>query len=142
MKNLLFIATVLVGLSACNMADDADYKGMASDMCGCFNDATAGLSDEGRKAIEDAGQNDTDMQAALMEYAQENPMQAMQDGQVLSSLGEADVMACISDLEKKYDDVYTTDSEKEVQDKLMEVMKDMKECKLTYAFVKAGLAMQ
>ena len=125
MKNLLFITTLLVGLSACNMADEGDYEGMATDMCKCFNDATAGLSDEGRKAIVDAGKNDTDMQQALMEYAQENPMQAMADGQVLSSLGEADVMACISALEEKYDDVYTTDSESEVQDKLIEVMKDI-----------------
>ena len=139
MKNLLFITTLLIGLSACNMADDGDYKGMATDMCACFNDATVGLSDEGRKAIEDAGKNDTDMQTALMEYAQENPMQAMQDGQVLAGLEEGNVMECIAKLETKYADVKTTDSEAEVQEKLIDVMKDIKGCELTYAFVKAGL---
>lgn len=139
MKSLLFITTLLVGLSACNMADDGDYEGMASDMCGCFNDATAGLSDEARKIVEDAGKNDENAQDALMGYIENNPIEGMKDIEVLAGLEESDFMACLSELEKKYDDVYTTETEAEVQDKLIEVMKDVDGCALTYAFVKAGM---
>ncbi|MDA9298887.1 hypothetical protein N9P79_00810 [Crocinitomicaceae bacterium] len=139
MKNLLFISTLLIGLSACDMADDSDYEGMASDLCGCFNEATAGLSDEGRKVIEDAGENGIDTQTALMEFTQEDPIQGMKDAQILQGLGDGDFMSCVNDLESKYNDVYTTGTEAEIQEKLIDAMKDVKKCKLTYAFMKGQL---
>jgi hypothetical protein len=101
MKNLLFISTLLIGLSACDMADDSDYEGMASDMCGCFNESTAGLSDEGRKVIEDAGENGIDTQTALMEFTQEDPIQGMKDAQILQGLGDGDFMSCVNDFRVK-----------------------------------------
>ncbi|MDC1283105.1 hypothetical protein N8Z27_02870, partial [Crocinitomicaceae bacterium] len=105
----------------------------------CFNEATAGLSDEGRKVIEDAGENGIDTQTALMEFTQEDPIQGMKDAQILQGLGDGDFMSCVNDLESKYNDVYTTGTEAEIQEKLIDAMKDVKKCKLTYAFMKGQL---
>lgn len=165
MKNLFLIGIVFFGLAACSSPEaeedgamtklekeveknkeererklDIAYESMAVDMCGCFNDATSELTDEGRKVIEDAGQ-EGDMQEAMMAYAESSPENAMHDGMILQSLGQAEVMSCIADLEKKYDNVYTSESESQVQAKLILIMKDIEDCKLTYAFIKAGLSM-
>ena len=139
MKNLLFISALLFGLSACDMADDGDYTDMATDMCGCFNDATEGLSDGGRKAIISGGGDATEMQAALVEYGQEHSAEAMQDAQVLMDLQGPDVMDCVTKLEDKYGDLYSTDSDEEKQEKLLDAMKKIKICDLTYALTKAGM---
>ena len=113
MKILLFITTILIGLSGCNRADDADYTEIADEMCGCFNEATAGLSEEGRNVIIKAGKSDIDFEIALTEYAQEEPIKGMQDNLVLMHLGEQAFVDCMSDIQTKYDEVYTTDSEDE-----------------------------
>ena len=139
MKKLLLITTLLVGITACNIADDGDYNEMATDMCECFNEGLEGLSDGGKRAIVDAGKNDSDMQAALMEYGQEHTMEAMQDAKVLESLQDGNVMECVGGLEKKYEDVYSSDSDEVKQEKLVEAMKGIKICELTYALVKAGM---
>jgi hypothetical protein len=57
------------------------------------------------------------------------------------SLGEAGVMDCITDLEKKYADVYSSDSVDEVEAKIIKTMKKIKSCDLTYALVMAGKEM-
>ncbi|MFT6982385.1 MAG: hypothetical protein ACJAUD_001152 [Crocinitomicaceae bacterium] len=139
MKNLLFITTLLIGLSGCNLADDADYTEIADEMCGCFNEATAGLSEQGRDVIIEAGKNDVDFQIALTEYAQNEPVKGMQDNLVLVNLGEQGFMDCMTDIQKKYDEVYTTDSEDEILQKVIKIMQKNKSCDLTYAIMKNGL---
>ena len=142
MKTVLFVFSMTLVLSACNMANEEDYKNMATDMCGCVNDATANLSDEGKKIIIASGENGTNLSADLLEYGQKDPVQAMQDNIVMASLGEIESMDCVKNLEKKYADVYSTDSEKEMQEKLVKVMGDIKECQLTYSLMKTALSMQ
>ena len=139
MKTLLFITTILIGLSGCNRADDADYTEIADEMCGCFNEATAGLSEEGRNVIIKAGKSDIDFEIALTEYAQEEPVKGMQDNLVLMHLGEQAFVDCMSDIQTKYDEVYTTDSEDEVLQKVIKIMQKNKGCDLTYAIIKNGL---
>lgn len=139
MKTLLFITTILIGLSGCNRADDADYTEIADEMCGCFNEATAGLSEEGRNVIIKAGKSDIDFEIALTEYAQEEPVKGMQDNLVLVQLGEQAFVDCMTDIQMKYDEVYTTDSEDEVLQKVIKIMQKNKGCDLTYAIIKNGL---
>lgn len=139
MKNLLFITTLLIGLSGCNLADDGDYTAIADEMCGCFNEATAGLSDEGRNVIIEAGKNDIDFEIALTQYAQEEPIKGMQDNLVLVQLGEQAFVDCMTDIQTKYDEVYTTDSDDEVLQKVIKIMQKNKSCDLTYAILRNGL---
>ncbi|MFT6246258.1 MAG: hypothetical protein ACJA0U_002512 [Salibacteraceae bacterium] len=139
MKNLLFITTLLIGLLGCNLADDADYTEIADEMCGCFNEATAGLSEEGRDVIIEAGKKDVDFQIALTEYAQNEPVKGMQDNLVLENIGKQGFIDCMTDIQKKYEEVYTTDSEDEISQKVIKVMQKNKSCDLTYAIMKNSL---
>jgi hypothetical protein len=139
MTNLLFITILLIGLLGCNLADDADYIEISDEMCGCFNEATAGLSEEGRDVIIEAGKNDVNFEIALTEYAQNEPVKGMQDNLVLMNLGNQGFMDCMTDIEEKYDEVYTTDSEGEILQKVMKIMQKNESCDLTYAIMKTNL---
>src|SRR3989344_6011342 len=102
MKKLFYIllAPVVLSLGACNMADDSDYENMANDICDCVNKNTDGISD----GIETANQ----------EIAMEDPAQAMKDAEEMMGL-QANMTKCGEDLEKKYEKVYSSDTEAEVQ---------------------------
>jgi len=145
MKNILSLITFVVAANVCVaqtdstlVADIEVYQSMASDMCGCFNTATAGLSEEGRKVIEEAGRSDKGIQAVLMEYAERNPEQAAADGEVLTNMGGEDLMKCIEGLEEKYSDIYSVDSEDEVESNIIGAMSKLEVCWLSLAFMKAG----
>src|SRR3989338_4295504 len=124
MKKLFYIllAPVVLSLGACNMADDSDYENMANDICDCVN----------------SGKN---VETAIQEIAMEDPAQAMKDAEEMMGL-EAGMTKCGEDLEKKYENVYSSDTEAEVQKKLVETLKKNKSCAFTYAMYKLGTQMQ
>jgi hypothetical protein len=142
MKKLLFIPVVLLGLSACNMASQDDYDAMASDMCGCFDEVKSELSEDAQNVIIDATNSGKDLEEAFAEYAEEKPMEALKDQMAIMKLGDASVMDCLDGLEKKYDDVYTSESETEIQDRIIKSLESMEGCELTLAIAKLGLAAQ
>lgn len=139
MKTLLFTTCVLLILSACNSADDSEYKELAADICKCTNKATEGLSDGGRRTIEHAGKNDIDAQEALTEYAQENAVIGMQDIHVLNKLKGKENKACMKVLKEKYVELYEADSEEEMRKKILASMKKAKGCHLAYAIFKSEM---
>lgn len=139
MKTLLAFASILIGLSACITTDDSDYKEMASEMCDCFNDTTKGLSEGGKRTIENSGKNDVDAQEAMMDYAQENVIVGMQDIHVLNRLKESSFKSCIKDLKLRHQDLYISGSDSEVQKNLIKVMKKIHGCELTYAILKSEM---
>ena len=139
MKKLLFIPAIVLGLAACNTASDKDYENMTTDLCECMNSSTEGLSDDMKNTLIDAGKNGEDIQAAIEKLAMDKPMQTMQDGQLLMQIGEDMQNGCLKDLEKKYENVYTLESEADVQKKIVETMEGKDGCGLTYAILKMAL---
>src|SRR3989338_5563569 len=119
MKKLFYIllAPVVLSLGACNMADDSDYENMANDICDCVNKNTDGISEGMKTAIVDAVNSGKNVETAIQEIAMEDP-------------------------EKKYENVYSSDTEAEVQKKLVETLKKNKSCAFTYAMYKLGTQMQ
>ena len=163
MKKLLIFAALFGGLAACTSdagSENSDgakdekkekdaqekaeakldetYTNLVSDMCGCFNDATSELSDEGREVIESASESGEGLNMAMLAYAQRNPLGAVADGEVLASMASVEVLSCVADLEKKYSAVYLTDSKVAIQARMILMMKELDECKLTYTFMQAG----
>lgn len=141
MKKLIYpiACLALVAVSSCNMAGNDDYENLSNDMCACVNDASAGVSDEMKNTIVNAEKNGQDIQTAIGEMAAKNPEKAMADGTKMMEIGPK-IEKCAKDLEVKYKDIYTTDNEKQVQEKLLETFKGNKGCEFTYALMKLGLS--
>jgi hypothetical protein len=139
MKKLLLLLTVssAVLVTSCNMASDADYDAMATDMCDCVNKSSDGISDNMKDAIIKSEKDGTDMQAAMTEVMMKDLKTGMADAQAMIDLGK-DMETCSKDLEKKYDKVYTSESEDEVIDKILTTLKEKKGCEFTYALMKMG----
>jgi len=139
MKKLLLILTVTsaVLVTSCNMANDADYDAMATDMCDCVNKSSGGISDNMKDAIVKSEKDGTDMQAAMTEVMMKDMKTGMADAQAMIDLGK-DMEDCSKDLEKKYDKVYTSESESEVIEKILTTLKAKKGCEFTYALMKMG----
>ncbi|WP_430406595.1 hypothetical protein [Fluviicola sp.] len=139
MKKLLLILTVTsaVLVTSCNMASDADYDAMATDMCDCVNKSSSGISDNMKNAIVKSEKDGTDMQAAMTEVMMKDMETGMADAQAMIDLGK-DMEDCSKDLEKKYDKVYTSESEDEVIEKILTTLKAKKGCEFTYALMKMG----
>lgn len=142
MKKLLYLALpVALGLGACNMAGDDDYENMANDICDCMNKNTEAVSDDMKQAIIDAVDSGKDAEQAMQEIAMKDPAQAMKDGQAMMDAGPK-VETCVTDLEKKYENVYSNESETEVEKRLLETLKKNKSCEWTYALYKMSTSMK
>lgn len=142
MKKLLYLALpVALGLGACNMAGDEDYDNMANDICDCMNKNTASVSDGMKTAIIDAVSSNKNPEQAMQEIAMKDPEQAMKDGQAMIDAGPK-VETCITDLEKKYENVYSNETESEVEKRLLETLKKNKSCEWTYALYKMSVEMK
>jgi uncharacterized protein YifE (UPF0438 family) len=120
------------------MADEADYENMATDICDCVNKNTTDISDGMKNTFTDAMKNGKDFQAAVTEYVMKNPEVGMKDAEAMTKL-ESGMQSCMNDLEKKYDDVYSNETEEEVQKKLVAKLEANKDCGFTYAIVKLGM---
>ena len=93
-----------------------------------------------KKVITDSDGDEAKFQKLMESYASENPMQAMQDAQAMQGAMSTEMISCLDGLKTKYDDLYTNDSETEVQNKLLEELKAMEDCKSSYVFMKMGMA--
>lgn len=139
MKKLILLLSIssAVLVTSCNMASDADYDAMAQDMCDCVTKSSKGISDEMKNAIIKSEKDGTDMQTAMTEVMMKDLKNGMADAQAMIDLGK-DMETCSKDLEKKYDKVYTTESQEVVIDKILKTLKAKKGCEFTYALMKVG----
>lgn len=140
-KFILPLLGLTLALGSCNMANDDDYKNMAKDMCDCVNKHADGISDGMRDAIINSSKDGANMEAVVQAQVMKDPEQGMKDVEAIMAVAEG-VDQCGKDIEKKYKDVYTSETEKEVQDKLIKVLEKEKGCEFTYALMKIGMKEQ
>jgi hypothetical protein len=129
----LFVMTLALG--SCNMANEDDYKNLAKDMCDCVNKHAAGLSDGMRETLIAASKDGADSEKLMGDQIMKDVEQGLKDQQALEKIG-TEVETCISSLEKKYEDIYTDDTEAEIQKKIVAELKIAKGCELTHALIK------
>ncbi|MDB2656458.1 hypothetical protein N9Y60_00225 [Crocinitomicaceae bacterium] len=138
MKKLLILPVLAMALFACNMASEEDYNNMAEDMCDCIEGSTKGMSDRGKQILGDSDGDATKLQQDLIAYMTEDPVGSAKDMEVMAAM-ETDMVECSDKLEKKYDDVYTSESEDEIMKKLMEAVNNLDDgCKISKAILNAG----
>jgi len=138
---ILPLLGLTLALGSCNMANDDDYKNMSKDMCDCVNKNSNGISAGMRDAIIKASKDGANMESLVQEQVMKDPEQGMKDVEAIMGLAEG-MEKCGTDLETKYKDVYTNDTEKEVQDKLMKIIETEKGCEFTAALMKIGMKEQ
>lgn len=138
LKSKIYLIGFGVAMLSCNVASEADYNAMADDMCGCFNEATKGVSPEFKNAIIKADKENKDLEVIMTEMAETNPEQLLKDAAAFEK-ATANFEECGTKLEKKYDAVYTTESESEIQSHIVKVLQKRAGCELTVALVNMGL---
>ena len=137
-KFILPLLVMTVALGSCNMANDDDYKNLSKDMCDCVNKNGKDLSDGMRDVLIKSGKDGSQMETLMQEHFMKDPAAAAQDISALEKIG-TEMDACVADLEKKYDKIYTTDKEDEVKKKVLDILAKEKGCELTYALMQIGL---
>jgi len=138
-KLILPLLVMVVGLGSCNMANDDDYKNVADDMCNCVNKNVTGLSKEFKEIYSKYGAGDqATLEAKMQEYMMNDFEGAMKDMGQMEQVG-AKIETCMKDSKKKYKELYTSDNEKEVQNKVLKELKDAKGCELSYALFSMGM---
>lgn len=139
MKKYVYV-TLIAGftIGSCNLADKDDYANVAEDMCSCLNSKSEDISQGMKTAIIDAVEKNQTIEHAMEAYALQNPDSMENDIIAMAQLGES-FEACGVDLEVKYKDLYTNDSDKEIQRRLLEALNKNQKCKWTAAITKAGM---
>ncbi|MFN5984259.1 MAG: hypothetical protein ACK476_14095 [Fluviicola sp.] len=140
MKKIIlpFIAITALSLGSCNTAGDEEYKNMSSDMCDCMTKASKDISPEMQKAVVDGNKAGKDMTAIMTDYMAQNPEGVMNDVTAFQTAAVG-FEKCGKDLETKYKDVYTRESEDEAMKKLVKIMGEDKGCAFVHATVQLGL---
>ncbi len=141
MKSTLLISTLLLTLLSCNLSSEQDYEAVAKDTCDCVNVFTSTLSDRMIQIMQESDGDQSKLEAAMMEYMLEDPEQGLKDVQALEN-GESmkEMEACMAQLEEKYNSLYTTLSEEEIAQKIIEKLEGMKGCESTAVIMKLGVA--
>ena len=139
MKKYFYISMIAcISLASCNVAGKDDYANVAEDICGCVNTKSEDISQGMKTAIMDAVETGQDMESAVDAYATENPDQALKDGLAMMELGER-IEGCITELEVKYKDLYSSESDEEIERRLLEALEKNAKCKWTHALIKSEL---
>ena len=142
MKTILLFTSLTLILASCNLSTDQDFKDVAKDTCDCMSLFTNNLSDEMQTILADSEGDEAAFDAAFTQYMTDNPVEGMKDAQALAGADSPEVIGCMEKLEKKYDDVYTTLSEDEVVQKVVEELDRMGGCKATVSIMKMGMKAQ
>ena len=145
MKHSLYLLisaiTTLILFSCQNIASEKDYKNVTKDVCQCITKVTDKISPQLLNIIALSSSDEKAAEAAMAQYMEDDPMNALTEIMVIDSLGKS-MESCISDLEKKYGDLYSLENDKEIQNKVLEIMKNDKSCSTAYGLMKLGFKTQ
>ena len=125
LKHFFIASNLVLVFSACKVADKKDYANMAKDVCGCVTKHTNNISDGMKLLIINSEGDTSKFNEGLIKYMTNNEPQAVSDVLAMTSFGN-DFEKCMLSLEKKYNNIYTEDSDREIQNKLKESLKKTK----------------
>ncbi len=133
------LPVALFVLFSCNIAGDAEYQEMAKDACDCVNKATKNLSPEMIDVIVSSDGDKVKLQEKMAAYAKEFPFQAVEDATKMNESMMPELSACLKSVEQKYKNVYSTESDEEIQIKLLAFLKKTNGCESAAAFFKLSM---
>ncbi|MCR9172391.1 MAG: hypothetical protein NXI10_07875 [bacterium] len=142
MKKLLLLPLLGSLLLGCNFASDDDYDNMAEEMCDCWQSINDNVSRDFKTAMVEAADEGEDLQVTMQRFQATYPRVAQNDLNAIAEIESADFNNCLTDIETKYNEVYSTDSEEQRQKKLLSFIKKKKNCEVLYAFAKYEMYME
>lgn len=134
-KHFYFVLLSVVSIGSCNLANDDDYANVAEDLCSCVNSKSEDISQGMKTALIEATEKNQSMTDAMETFTEQNPDMTANDLIAISLLGEK-IEDCNKDLEVKYKDVYTNESDYEIERRLLEALRENDNCKWTYSLIK------
>ncbi|MCR9172393.1 MAG: hypothetical protein NXI10_07885 [bacterium] len=139
MKNLLLLPLFLTA-TFFTCAGNDPYKDAAKEMCGCVNESMSFLSERMIDIIVSSEGDQELMEAELEKYVEDDLEAAMQDVEVLQGPMLEDMTACFNRVSADYEDRFSEDSEEVAEEKLLEAMKGLDQCKSSVVFFKLGMS--
>lgn len=125
-------------LVSCSIARESDYENAANDLCNCINKNSDGISESTKSSIISLSKSDGSMEDVFAKMTINDPELIIKDGEALMQLG-VKIEGCGKEIEKKYDNIYTNESDEEIQKRFLEILGENGNCEWTYALVKLGL---
>lgn len=111
-------------------------------MCDCVNQSMGFLSERMVNVIVQANGDEAIMQAELEKYVEEDLEAAMKDVEVLQGSMIDDMTNCFDRVADDYEDVYTDDSDEQIEVKIIAAMEELDGCETSVAFFRLGMAAQ
>jgi hypothetical protein len=139
LRGLFFLCLVAL-LGSCNYATEADYNEISDDLCDCFNKEINKLSPTMQSILTTPNLSEALIEKKVEEAIMADPTVAAdieKDGLAMQNM-EKSMEGCLKTIEKKYDNVFTMDNEKEVQKKLIDIMKSKPNCAIFYNLAQLG----
>ena len=139
MKTFFLILLSSIVFTSCqDIADEQDYVNASNDMCDCVNKSTNMVSDEVKSAMIEGIKSGKSMEEVMESIAKENSEQLLKDASILMEAGPK-IEKCMKSLEKKYENIYSKESETEILNKLIKALEKNKSCEWTYSLMKLGM---
>lgn len=152
MKTILFLSVFSLVLFSCENSttekeaedteqstSEQDYKDMAQDACDCVNNATAQLSPRMQKILNEFDGDEEKMKQLMVDYTIDDQTAALEDAQKFQGPVIIDFTTCLDGVQKKYDDKFTTDSDDEIKQKMVDILKELEGCSSSYGMVKMAI---
>lgn len=111
---------------------------MAQDICDCVNQSSDGVPNQLKDLFIQSVKDGKNLETVLTDYILEDTQTRTPHVEALVELGEK-MEICSQDLEKKYSQVYSTETEDEVIAKVMTSLKAKEGCEFTYAIMLLGI---
>jgi len=141
-KVLLSISLSFVSLFSIAQSNSEEavlYREAAQGMCDCVNESFMDLSERMRDIVLDAAGDEQKFEEEAYDYATEDPEAAALDFELIEGSVMTSMESCFDRIVNDYEDVYTEDSDEEVEKKLIEALRTLDGCETAVAFFELGI---
>lgn len=139
MKTFFLILLSSIVFTSCqDIADEQDYVNASNDMCDCVKKSTNMVSDECKSAMIEGVKSGKSMDEVMASIVKDNPEQLLKDASILMEAGPK-IEKCMKSLEKKYENIYSKESETEILERMIKTLEKNKSCEWTYSLIKIGM---
>ena len=139
MKTFFLVLLSSIVFTSCqDIADEQDYVNASNDMCDCVNKSTNMVSDECKSAMIEGVKSGKSMDEVMASIVKDNPEQLLKDASILMEAGPK-IEKCMKSLEKKYENIYSKESETEILERMIKTLEKNKSCEWTYSLIKIGM---
>ena len=138
---LLMALGIALCVASCNFAGKSDFENASKDLCECTGKHFEQFSSEFKKDFIEASKENLSLDKTLdviynKRKDDANDSKNLKDALMLLQLPDK-VDKCLKELEPKYKDLKTLDSQSETLDKFMQSIENQSDCDFLHALLKS-----